>query len=168
MEHEPEVARLGLLALEDISNALGLKPRKVLLYVEQGIIEPTTPSGGRGIRRRFSLLDLAQFIVATRLDDIGIKPRRMRSIMEGIRVAVMEAQRPPAILLIDADSTGDRIRTFYEGQSYVEALMGGDVASIVIDWKRAQEQAIRQSFAASVPISHRAPMHSDQPAVHRS
>jgi hypothetical protein len=71
----------------------------------------------------------------------------MKSIMEGIRVALREAQRPPAILLIDADSTGDRIRTFHWGQSYVEALMEGDLAPILIDWKRVQEQTIQKVFA---------------------
>jgi len=76
--------RWGMFPARDVSAILGIPRRKVLLAVEQAIIQPSVPSKGRGHERKFSFLDLVRFAALQKLEPFGIAPRRMKCILQEI------------------------------------------------------------------------------------
>ena len=73
-----------------VAEVLGVTRRKVLLWNEQDIVQPSVPSDGRGHSRRFSLRDLGALGVARELDHVGIVPRFIQLC---IRAYLAESKR---------------------------------------------------------------------------
>ena len=65
----------------DIGEILGTTSRKVLLLIEQGILQPAVPSRGRGRARLFSPVSLVAYGIAFQLETVGLKPEFMRACM---------------------------------------------------------------------------------------
>ena len=75
----------GVFSTGDASAILGVSRRKVLLYVEQGFLEPSLPSEGRGHGRRFSFRDLLNLSATIELERLGIAPRYLIEFTDLIR-----------------------------------------------------------------------------------
>ena len=71
----------GVFSTGDASRATSLSRRQVLLLVEQGLIEPSLPSSGRGNARRFSYFDLVRCAIARDLGHLGMAPRFVKRIL---------------------------------------------------------------------------------------
>ena len=68
----------------EISEHLGIPQRKVLHYVELGIIRPVDSSPGRGNSRKFTPFDLMAFCLFFQLDQLGVAPRRLSKMSNEI------------------------------------------------------------------------------------
>ena len=86
------------LSAGDVADWLSIPRRKVLLYVEQGIIEPKVVSPGTGRERKYTLTDLELFMVFSRLDKLGV----------AYEVKVVSAHRTPDLLFDYAKSAQER------------------------------------------------------------
>ncbi len=98
----------SFLGAGDVSAWLGIPRRKVLLFVEQGIIRNSETSPGSGKSRKFSLVDLTLFSIVARLDAMGIAPRYLQSIAGDLNRIVKLRLDPdgklPDILFIFQDT----------------------------------------------------------------
>ncbi|MBT4498514.1 MAG: MerR family transcriptional regulator [Gemmatimonadetes bacterium] len=84
--HWPEEERV--FSAGKVAELMGTKRRKVMLWVEQGLIEPSEPATGRGFVRRFNTLDLLRISIIMRLEELGVVPRKMRNLLETFDFAV--------------------------------------------------------------------------------
>lgn len=74
-----------LFFASEVSRILDIPRRKVLLYVEQGVVKPTNPSQGRGVHRQFDLNDLLELLIVAKLERLGLIPRHMRAVISVVR-----------------------------------------------------------------------------------
>jgi len=82
-----------LFSAGDVAQILRIPRRRVLLYVEQGVVEPEVDSPGRGHRRKFNLSQLLEIAVASKFDALGIAPRHLAYLMAVFRVIPFAVKR---------------------------------------------------------------------------
>ena len=76
-----------IFSTKEVADWLTIPRRKVLLYVEQGLVVPSVPPGGRGPSTRFQVPeDVMQVAIVRHLELVGIAPRYNRQIMEEYRL----------------------------------------------------------------------------------
>lgn len=105
---------------------LEISRRKILHYVEQGVILPTVASQRKGKANIYAVPDIIQIAVANHLEGLGIAPRRLKAFMKDFfapflvtrTVFHQEIERDPLLMVApndfgdDADPT--RILKGYE------------------------------------------------------
>jgi DNA-binding transcriptional MerR regulator len=82
----PEEWSWGVFTIGDVIKILGITRRKILLYVEKGVVKPSIPAEGRGVAARFSVADLVRFGVIQHLDRFGIAIRHLLPFVEQLEV----------------------------------------------------------------------------------
>ena len=105
------MAKFGPFAVRDASEILGLSRRKVLLFVEQGLVQAwNVKEVGRGRHRRLSLVGLFRMYVAAGLEELGYTPKPMKPLLDLVeRVgleSIRKAEGPPEALEICSDGLG--------------------------------------------------------------
>jgi len=140
-----------VLSAGDVAQILGISRRKVMLYVEQGIISPTVQAEGPGRHRKFSVGDLALFMLCYHLDKIGLAPRRLQEIGPQVasffKVPFGEGVRPTSITFF-WDGEGDVIRI-------VEAQVGDVPTEIALDYYAIIQVNLRKLEIDSVESYNR-------------
>jgi hypothetical protein len=116
------------LTAGEASEWLGVDRRKILFYVENGIVEPAVRSPGSGRRRMFTVVDLLLFKLFHQLDRMGIAPRCLRSM----------ASATSGIVRCPPEAIGNRpdylvVRTASEGKDSltVTAVRGDDPGELL-------------------------------------
>ena len=80
---ETALADLGSLVASDTSEILGISRRKVLLFIEQGLVRPcNVEEVGRGRPRRLDLDGLQMMHIAVELELLGYTPKYMKPILD--------------------------------------------------------------------------------------
>lgn len=74
----PDEWQWGVFTVGDIVKILGISRRKILLYAEQEIIEPSVRAEGKGKANRYSIVDILFIAVINHLEQFGIAPRYLR------------------------------------------------------------------------------------------
>ena len=75
-----------LFTTTEIPAILGMTRRKVLFFVEQGIIEPPfEKEPGRGRARKFGIVGLQLFELFNLLDRLGVAPRYLKEVEPDVR-----------------------------------------------------------------------------------
>lgn len=97
------------LTAGDVAEWLQIPRRKVLLFVEQGIIKPKIVSPGIGRERKFTLTDIELFMVFNKLDKMGVAPRFLRSIAEDVAALIRqpadnEGRRPTLLSITQGEN----------------------------------------------------------------
>ena len=97
------------LTAGDVADWLQIPRRKVLLFVEQGIIQPKIVSPGIGRERKFTLTDIELFMVFIKLDKMGVAPRFMRSIATDVAALIRspaddEGRRPTLLCITQGEN----------------------------------------------------------------
>ena len=82
------------------SKILGIPRRKIILLVEQNIIQPSVEAGGRGRARGFSRDDLVWLAIAAVLDaKYLLAPRALKRMMSAvIKKISLEGSQPPWVV----------------------------------------------------------------------
>ena len=71
---------MGLFSTRNASEILKIPPRKIVVLVEHGVIEPAVPAKGRGTERKFSVANLFQIYVTSHLATLGIAPKCLKHV----------------------------------------------------------------------------------------
>ncbi len=87
-------SRYSFIGSSDVAKLLNIPMRKVLMFIEQGLVISKNPSVGTGSSRRFAPADLIVFMVFNRLNDMGIAPRYLRSIANKINNIIRSGRLP--------------------------------------------------------------------------
>ena len=104
----PEEWAWGVFTVGDVIKILGITRRKILLYVEKGVLKPSIPAEGRGIAARFSVADLVRFGVMQHLDRFGIAIRHLVPFVEQLVIPLSRSehsQKGPHIYALHASET---------------------------------------------------------------
>ncbi|MDP7649961.1 MAG: hypothetical protein QF834_07220 [Candidatus Thalassarchaeaceae archaeon] len=126
------MAKFGAFAVRDASEILGLSRRKVLLFVEQGLVPAwNVQEVGRGRHRRLSLVGLFRMYVAAELEYLGYTPKPMKPLLElvervGLK-SIRKAEGPPEALEICSDRSGGYIVAEEPGQCSATVTLNLDV-----------------------------------------
>ena len=140
----------SFLTAGDVSDWLDLPKRKVLMLVEQGLVQPVDPAPGTGKTRKYSLTELLSFLVFSKLDAFGIAPRYLKSISSDVnhilRARVSVQGERPALLVILKDE-GKKLRVLV-GDS---ASNFQDITMIV--HLKAIETQVLEIFLKNAPLS---------------
>ena len=107
------LATWTFLTAGEVSRWLDVPPRKVLMFVEQGLVVPTDPAPGSGKSRKYSFIDLVLFEVMAKLDSFGLAPRYLRSMAKDLDTIVRERinqQNHKFSLLYITHNEGDSLR----------------------------------------------------------
>lgn len=115
--------RTALFAVADAAQILRVPRRKIVLFVEQGVLEPTVGAEGRGHSRKFSLLDLFMIALAARLSELGLAPRHIAVCVELIDIMQLMV---------------DKVRNIEENEVDDESNDENDSVSIDHDLKSLQ------------------------------
>jgi DNA-binding transcriptional MerR regulator len=67
-----------IMGVKEIGLLLGVPRRQITLLVEQGIINPSFGTHGRGTARLFSAIEIADIYIALDMKSVGISPLRIR------------------------------------------------------------------------------------------
>ena len=78
----PDDWKWGVFTVGNIVKILGVPRRKILLYAEQRIIEPSVHAEGKGKASRYSIADILHIAVINHLEQFGIAPRYLRDFGE--------------------------------------------------------------------------------------
>ena len=76
---------------ETAASAAGITVRKLNLYIEQGLLEPSEGDVGRGRSRHYSFMDTLRVCILRELESFGIAPRYLRSISKSMINGELEA-----------------------------------------------------------------------------
>jgi len=76
---------------EMAADAAGITVRKLNLYIEQGLLEPSEGDVGRGRSRHYSFMDMLCVCILRELESFGIAPRHLRSIAKSMNNGELEA-----------------------------------------------------------------------------
>ncbi len=109
IEAETGLSTFGLFSSGDASAILKISRRKVSLYVEQGIIDPSLDSGGRGRERGFSFLDLLRMSIALQLEAFGVAPRFLRLLVAEVHDDAILGDRE-LMVFVRVGDRGNRFR----------------------------------------------------------
>ena len=91
----PEEWSWGVFTIGDVIKILGITRRKILLYVEKGVVKPSIPAEGRGVAARFSVADLVSFGVIQHLDRFGIAIRHLVPFVEKLNIPLSHIEFIP-------------------------------------------------------------------------
>lgn len=67
-----------IMGVKEVGLLLGIPRRQVTLLVEQGIIDPSSGTHGRGTARLFSAREIADIYIALDMKSVGISPLRIK------------------------------------------------------------------------------------------
>ena len=140
----------GVFSTGDASRATSLSRRQVLLLVEQGLIEPSLPSSGRGNARRFSYFDLVRCAIARDLGQhLGMAPRFVKHILSQLPDSKLRGgpnETPGPIQII----VGDKGDTLVKMSSVEEEAMDGlaeavkPTTTLAVDLNAVQQRLRRR------------------------
>ena len=132
------LATWTFLTAGEVSKWLSIPPRKVLMFVEQGLVLPTDPSPGSGKSRKYSFTDLVLFAVVGKLDALGIAPRYLRTLAQDLDSAIrhrMGQQKQPGSLLCVTQGEGESLRLVVgdDSQNLASVTLLVDIAKIELE-----------------------------------
>ncbi|MBT4497331.1 MAG: MerR family transcriptional regulator [Gemmatimonadetes bacterium] len=88
----PDEWSWGVFTIGDVIKILSIKRRKILLYVEKGVMKPSIPAEGRGVAARFSVTDLIRIGVIQYLDGVGIAIRYLQPFVERLEIPLSRGE----------------------------------------------------------------------------
>ena len=107
--------RFYRVSVGEVSRIINLPRRKINLFLEQGVVVPSEVAPGTGNRRQLDFQDVVMLKVAQSLDNLGIKPRALRKIVNDVvhiaRVGgwpKLVAVFPVSNTVVDLDGASDQ------------------------------------------------------------
>ncbi|MBD05093.1 MAG: hypothetical protein CME24_12195 [Gemmatimonadetes bacterium] len=125
---ERDFEQLAVFTVGDAIKTAKVNRRRILLLLEQKVVDTSLPSAGRGNARRFSFLDLVRVRIAADLERMGLAPRFLRKILArftDLELAPTEKDDAPALALISEAKRGFTV-TFHSELTQTMAILAGE------------------------------------------